>query len=69
MQVENEREKELRLARRDYLRELDDKLNSSKPKTKKKREEAKVVEEKTEEEEVVSIDEASNEDALFNEEE
>jgi len=77
MQTETQREKELRLQRRDYLRQVDEKLNASQPKPKaekksifKKKEEEKVEESVVEEkeDEVVSIDESSNNDRLFSRE-
>lgn len=66
MQKESQRDKELRIARREYLRKLDEKLNEEEPKTNKKR---KAIIEPVEKGEVVSVNEASNEDALFSEEE
>lgn len=74
MQKENEREKDLRLSRRSYLRELDAKLNAEKPEPKKeekpkKKKEAKIEPVEETKEEVFSIDEGSNEDSFFSPEE
>jgi len=58
MQTETQEEKELRLQRREYLKQLENKLSNKK---KPKKDEEK--------DEVVSIDESSNNDRLFSEDE
>lgn len=60
MQKETQKQKEERLARRNYLRQLDEKLNANKSK-KTKIKEPVIAEQE--------VNEASNEDALFSGEE